>query len=117
MATAIDVGKMPGKDAYGCFVWCSVGRDIWLPHDSRPDNRRYHAHLDVETVCEGGLCRMFLLCLIPLVNVVVLILTNYKLAVAFGQTAAFTIGLIFLSAIFLPILAFGPAEYEGVPTK
>lgn len=75
----------------------------------------YNLYILFEFTWGNGI--LFLLCLIPLANVVVLILTNYKLAVTFGQTAAFTIGLIFLSAVFLPILAFGPAEYEGVPTK
>ena len=58
-----------------------------------------------------------LLCLIPLVNIVILILAYYKLAQAFGQGAGFTAGLIFLSIVFFPLLAFGNYEYQGIPTK
>ena len=55
----------------------------------------------------------FLLMLIPLANFVILIITYVKLANAFGKSGAFAVGLVFLPAIFMPILAFGSAEYQG----
>lgn len=55
----------------------------------------------------------FLLMLIPLANFIILIITYVKLANAFGKSGAFAVGLVFLPAIFMPILAFGSAEYQG----
>lgn len=55
----------------------------------------------------------FLLMLIPLANFVILIITYVKLANAFGKSGAFAVGIVFLPAIFMPILAFGSAEYQS----
>ncbi len=57
----------------------------------------------------------FLLMLIPIANFVILIITMVKLAKAFGKGGGFAVGLIFLSVIFYCILAFGDAQYVGVP--
>jgi hypothetical protein len=54
-----------------------------------------------------------LLMLIPSVNIVILIMVYHRLSLSFGKGAGFTVGLIFLSFIFLPILAFGDAKYLG----
>ena len=51
------------------------------------------------------------LMLIPLVNIVVAIIVYVELAKAFGKSAGFGIGMIFLSFIFLPMLAFGDDQY------
>jgi hypothetical protein len=53
-----------------------------------------------------------LLMLIPLVNIIVFVLVYRGLARNFGQGVGFTIGLLFLSPIFVPILAWGGAEYR-----
>jgi hypothetical protein len=55
----------------------------------------------------------FLLYFIPLVNIVVLIMVMLDLAKSFGKDTGFAVGLILLSIIFLPILAFGDARYVG----
>lgn len=54
----------------------------------------------------------FLMC-IPLVNLIILIIVYHNLSVSFGKGAGFTVGLIFLSIIFFPILAFSDAKYVG----
>lgn len=59
----------------------------------------------------------FLFLLIPIANVVFLIITMVKLAKAFGKSGGFAVGLIFLSVIFYCILAFGDAQYIGVPEQ
>lgn len=59
----------------------------------------------------------FLLTLIPIANVIIAILTQVKLAKVFGKDGGFAVGLIFLSFIFLPILAFDKSEYVGVPQQ
>ena len=53
-----------------------------------------------------------LLLLIPFANIVFLIMIYHGVSKAFGKSAGFTVGLLFLSIIFLPILAFGNAEYR-----
>ncbi len=50
---------------------------------------------------------------IPIVNFVVVILLWHGISTNFGKGAGFTLGLIFLSPIFLLILAFGDADYIG----
>jgi hypothetical protein len=50
---------------------------------------------------------------IPLVNVVFAVWTYNLLSKSFGKSEGFTVGLILLSFIFLPILAFGDAQYQG----
>jgi len=54
-----------------------------------------------------------LLMLIPGVNVVILIMVMLDLAKVFGKSGGFAVGLIFLSIIFMAILAFGDAKYLG----
>lgn len=54
-----------------------------------------------------------LLMFIPVVDVVIGIIILVDLAKVFGKTTAFGIGLIFLSFIFIPILALGKAQYLG----
>lgn len=51
--------------------------------------------------------------LVPLVNVVVAIILQTKLARSFSKSTGFALGLIFLPIIFYPILAFGEARYQG----
>ncbi len=54
-----------------------------------------------------------LLFLIPGVNLVFYIWMINLLSLSFGKGVGFTIGLILLSPIFYPILAFSNAEYSG----
>lgn len=54
-----------------------------------------------------------LLLLIPIVNIVILIITLNDLSKSFGHGVGFTLGLIFLSLIFVYILAFGSSTYRG----
>jgi hypothetical protein len=56
------------------------------------------------------------LMLIPFVNFIIAIILFIALAEAFGKGAGFGIGLAFLGIIFLPILAFGSAQYRGAPS-
>ncbi len=54
---------------------------------------------------------------IPLANIVVGIWVVNLLSKSFGKNVGFTLGLIFLSFIFYPILGFGNAEYQGTAGK
>jgi len=54
-----------------------------------------------------------LLFLIPIVNVVIAIIILNDLSKSFGHGMGFTLGLIFLSNIFLLILGFGSSQYVG----
>jgi len=54
-----------------------------------------------------------LLFFIPFVNIVIFIIVMNDLSKSFGHGTGFTIGLIFLSWIFMMILAFGSSTYGG----
>jgi hypothetical protein len=54
-----------------------------------------------------------LLCLIPILNIIFGIWMLNMLSKSFGKDVGFTLGLLFLGIIFYPILAFGPAKYQG----
>ena len=54
-----------------------------------------------------------LLMLIPVVNIVIGIWAVNLLSRSFGYNEGFTLGIIFLPVIFLPILGFGNAQYQG----
>ena len=54
---------------------------------------------------------------IPIANLVVTIIAYIALAENFGQGAGFGLGLCFLTVIFVPILAFGSAQYVGGPAS
>lgn len=58
-----------------------------------------------------------LLVLIPLVNFVIWIIISIDVAKNFGKGTGFGVGVAFLSFIFVPILAFGSAQYQGAPAK
>ena len=55
----------------------------------------------------------FILYMIPVVGIIIAIVHMIALAEAFGKGAGYGIGLVFLGFIFLPLLAFGDAEYSG----
>ena len=57
---------------------------------------------------------LFLL-FIPIVNLVIAIITYVALAQNFGKGGGFAAGLILLPVIFLPMLAFGDAQFKGAP--
>jgi Family of unknown function (DUF5684) len=50
---------------------------------------------------------------IPFVNIVVWFIVSVDVAKSFGKSAGFGIGIALLSFIFIPILAFGDAQYVG----
>lgn len=54
-----------------------------------------------------------LMLFIPIVNIVFIVWGANLLSKSFGNTEGFTAGLIILSFIFMPILAFGSAKYIG----
>ncbi|MBN2521895.1 MAG: signal peptidase I [Bacteroidales bacterium] len=58
-----------------------------------------------------------LLYLIPVVNIIFGIWALNLLSKSFGKEVGFTIGLVFLSIIFLPILGLGSAAYKGPAGK
>jgi len=58
-----------------------------------------------------------ILLFIPLVNYVIIIWILNLLSKSFGKGVGFTLGLIFLSIIFWPVLGFGSATYQGPASK
>tara|TARA_B100000575_G_scaffold292370_1_gene300525 strand:+ start:483 stop:839 length:357 start_codon:yes stop_codon:yes gene_type:complete len=51
---------------------------------------------------------------IPCIGIPFYVITMVDIAKAFGKGTGFGIGLLILAPIFLPILAFGSAEYKGL---
>ena len=49
----------------------------------------------------------------PLVGLLLGLFDSIRLAKAFGKSGGFGVGLALLAIIFLPILAFGSAKYDG----
>jgi Family of unknown function (DUF5684) len=56
-----------------------------------------------------------LLFFIPIVDFIFLIILLNDLSKAFGHGVGFMLGLLFLTPIFYPILAFGGSKYIGKP--
>ena len=54
-----------------------------------------------------------ILMFIPVVNFIVAIIVMVELAKVFGKGVGFAVGMIFLGFIFVPILGFGSAQYQG----
>lgn len=54
-----------------------------------------------------------LLLFVPVVNIVIGIMIIFDLAKVFGKDTGFGFGLLLLSFVFIPILAFGDATYKG----
>ncbi|MBP7109096.1 MAG: hypothetical protein KBA90_11110 [Chitinophagaceae bacterium] len=54
-----------------------------------------------------------ILCLIPIVNIIIIVWLYNMISKSFGKDEGFTAGLIFLGFIFWPILGFGSAKYLG----
>lgn len=71
----------------------------------------YNIIVELEVV--GRPWYWLLLMLIPVVNVVLGIIVIFRLAKVFGHGTGFGFGLLFLSFIFLPILAFDSSSYLG----
>ncbi|WP_175956865.1 DUF5684 domain-containing protein [Schaalia sp. Marseille-Q2122] len=72
----------------------------------------YNAYILVKIALGNGW--LFLLALIPVVNFFFVIWLMIKLAAAFGKGVGFAIGLIFLGPIFMILLGFSDAKYQGV---
>jgi hypothetical protein len=54
-----------------------------------------------------------ILLIIPIVSLIIAIILCIDLAKSFGKGVGFAIGIIFLGFIFIPILGFGSAQYQG----
>ncbi len=71
----------------------------------------YNVYVLFEIAFGSGI--KFLWLLVPLANIYFIIMVYIKLAHSFGKSTGFGIGLLFLSPIFLPMLAFSDAYYIG----
>jgi hypothetical protein len=69
----------------------------------------YNIYLELEIV--GLPWWLIFLIFVPGANAVVYILIDINLATVFGKSTGFAVGLIFLSFVFIPILAFDSSTY------
>ncbi|HRE39807.1 MAG TPA: DUF5684 domain-containing protein [Ignavibacteria bacterium] len=58
-----------------------------------------------------------ILLLIPCVNIIVLFIVSVDLAKSFGKDMIWGVGIFLIPVIFLPVLAFGDAQYVGPSAK
>ena len=49
----------------------------------------------------------------PILNIIAIFKIYIEMAKMFGKETAFAIGMIFLGFIFIPILGFGDAKFQG----
>ena len=56
---------------------------------------------------------LLLVMVVPFVNIIILIMMLNDLSKSFGHGIGFTLGLIFLGFIFIPVLGFGASQYLG----
>ena len=101
-----------------CLVACIIGLVASIKIFQKAGKPGWHAIIPILNLYDEfdfawGNGIMFLLLLIPIVNCVISIMFAIKLARSFGKGGGFAAGLIFLSPIFMLILAFGSAEYIG----
>ena len=54
-----------------------------------------------------------ILCLIPCVNIVIILLICIDLAKSFGKSAGYGIGIFLVPFILIPMLGFGADQYKG----
>jgi hypothetical protein len=71
----------------------------------------YNLYLILKIVGRPGW--WLILYIIPIANIVVAVIIAIDLAKSFGKGGGFAVGLFFLNFIFIPILGFGSAEYQG----
>jgi hypothetical protein len=72
----------------------------------------YNCYILLKIVSRPGW--WLILFFIPVVNFVISIFVDIDLAKCFGKGTAFAVGLIFLPIVFIPILAFGSAQYTPI---
>ena len=71
----------------------------------------YNAYIMCKIVGRPGW--WVILLMIPYLNFIFFIIVMLDMAKSFGKGVGFAVGLILLNAIFIPILGFGKAEYQG----
>jgi hypothetical protein len=71
----------------------------------------YNIYVELEIL--GQPWWFLLLMFVPLANIVISVMIIFGLAKVFGKSTGFGFCLLFLSFIFIPILAFGDARYRG----
>lgn len=70
-------------------------------------------NLYVLTIIVGQPWWLVILCFIPIVGIFAIAFLSYKLAERFGQSIAFTVGMVLVPFVFYPLLGFGEAKYTA----
>lgn len=60
---------------------------------------------------------VLLILFLPIINFVFIVWVTNLLSLSFGKDSGYTIGLILLSPVFIPLLGLGDAEYQGPAGK
>lgn len=76
----------------------------------------YNAWILITEICKME-PKWFIFSLIPILNLYAGWMITQELARKFGKSEGFGMGLFFLTPIFLAMLAFGDAQYQGRSNK
>jgi hypothetical protein len=116
------LAQTDGAGAGGFVLWVIVyiafALPLWAVFKKAGSEMAWAAFVPIVNVYEllkivGRPGWWLILYLVPLVNIVIAIIVWNDLSKSFGKGVGFTIGLIFLSWIFLAILGWGSATYQG----
>ena len=55
--------------------------------------------------------------LVPVLNLIFFVMTPFDLAKSFGKSGGFGFGMLAMSPVFYPMLAFGGSAYQGPSVK
>lgn len=94
--------------------------NLYIMSDIAFGNKNYfiaNLILIVVSYIGGALEISFLSSLASLITFVLYIIYSVKLSKAFGKGGGFSVGMVLLPFIFLPILGFGSAKYIGPQSK
>ena len=107
----------------GSFIWFVIlyvvfALPLWAVFKKAGSDMAWAAFVPIVNVYEtlkvvGRPGWWLILYFIPIVNLVVVIIVWNDLSKSFGKGVGFTIGLIFLPWVFLAILGWGSAPYQG----
>jgi hypothetical protein len=120
LAQSNDMGGIWGGISFIWFVILYVvfALPLWAVFKKAGSDMAWAAFVPIVNVYEtlkvvGRPGWWLILYFIPIVNLVVVIIVWNDLSKSFGKGVGFTIGLIFLPWVFLAILGWGSASYQG----
>ena len=105
---------------YFIVIWVVIGLPTYFVYKKAGANGEppwaafvpiYGFYIMLKVVGRPGWWLIWLI--VPIASIIVLIIVYNDLSKSFGHGVGYTLGLIFLSWIFLAILGWGSSQYQG----